>query len=268
MQDYIVQEEIGKGSFAVVYKGVSKNPPQGTVAVKAINLSKLNKKLLQNLQSEIQILQKMSTLSHDNVVNLLAWEKTEKTVYLVMEWCAWGDLNLEDLNIAGIWGGLDEVVVKYFLGQLASALEFLRSHNLIHRDLKPQNLLLHPPPFTPPPEPPVLHHLPILKLADFGFARYLSTPTSLAETLCGSPLYMAPEILRYEKYDSKADLWSVGTVLFESLFGKVPYRASNHVELVKKISKGKDKIRFPKVCKKYVDSGLVNLMKRLLKQNP
>jgi serine/threonine-protein kinase ULK/ATG1 len=86
--------------------------------------------------------------------------------------------------------------------------------------------------------------LPILKIADFGFARTLSS-TSLAETLCGSPLYMAPEILRYEKYDAKADLWSVGAVLYEMSVGKPPFRAPNHVDLLRKIEKGGDKIKFP-----------------------
>ena len=74
----------------------------------------------------------------------------------------------------------------------------------------------------------------MLKIADFGFARSLPS-TSLAETLCGSPLYMAPEILRYEKYDAKADLWSVGTVLYEMVVGRPPFRATNHVELLRKI---------------------------------
>ncbi|KAI9217566.1 kinase-like domain-containing protein, partial [Blastocladiella britannica] len=85
----------------------------------------------------------------------------------------------------------------------------------------------------------LLPHLPTLKLADFGFARYLPTPTSLAETLCGSPLYMAPEILRYEKYDTRADLWSVGCIAYEVWFGRVPYRAVNHIELLRKIERGK-----------------------------
>ena len=119
---------------------------------------------------------------------------------------------------------------------LASALSFLRSHSLVHRDLKPQNILLSPPVhYTPLPPPPpsspshpslpthLLLNIPTLKLADFGFARSLEN-TSLASTLCGSPLYMAPEILRYEKYDAKADLWSLGMVLFECVTGGVAYR--------------------------------------------
>ncbi|EGO26925.1 hypothetical protein SERLADRAFT_343729, partial [Serpula lacrymans var. lacrymans S7.9] len=77
-----------------------------------------------------------------------------------------------------------------------------------------------------------------LKIADFGFARSLPN-AMMAETLCGSPLYMAPEILRYEKYDAKADLWSVGAVLYEMAVGKPPYRAMNHVELLKKIEHSK-----------------------------
>lgn len=81
-------------------------------------------------------------------------------------------------------------------------------------------------------------------MADFGFARHLES-ASLAETLCGSPLYMAPEILRYEKYDAKADLWSVGAVLYEMCVGKPPFRAANYVELLKRIEKGEDRIRFP-----------------------
>ena len=178
-------------------------------------------------------------------------------------------------------GGLHEVIVRHFLQQLASALEFLRNKNLIHRDVKPQNLLLNPSPmyyskarpemmpFTPNENSliPVagIESLPMLKIADFGFARSLPS-TSLAETLCGSPLYMAPEILRYEKYDAKADLWSVGAVLYEMMTGKPPFRAANHVELLRKIEKGEDRIRFSEEV--FVSDSMKKLIRGLLRRNP
>ena len=81
----------------------------------------------------------------------------------------------------------------------------------LQRDLKPQNLLLSTNEAGEK----------LLKIADFGFARSLQ-PQGLAETLCGSPLYMAPEILQFHKYDAKADLWSVGTILFELVVGEPP----------------------------------------------
>ena len=178
-------------------------------------------------------------------------------------------------------GGLNEVVVRHFLKQLASALQFLRVRNLIHRDVKPQNLLLNPSPhYFAKEKPSVMPYLasddslvpvcgipslPMLKIADFGFARSLPS-TSLAETLCGSPLYMAPEILRYEKYDAKADLWSVGTVLYEMMTGKPPFRASNHVELLRRIEKGEDKIKFGDDI--LVSDGMKRLVRSLLKRDP
>ena len=178
-------------------------------------------------------------------------------------------------------GGLNEVVVRHFLQQLSSSLSFLRSQNLIHRDVKPQNLLLNPSPLYYENEKPEimpfsvdddsLHpicgikSLPMLKIADFGFARSLPS-TSLAESLCGSPLYMAPEILRYEKYDAKADLWSVGTVLYEMVTGKPPFRASNHVELLRRIEKGEDRIKFPDEV--VVSDAMKKLIRSLLKRDP
>ncbi|KAG0252225.1 Serine/threonine-protein kinase [Mortierella polycephala] len=200
---YVVEHEIGRGSFATVYKGyhkVTKEP----VAIKSVLRSKLTKKLLENLASEINILK---GIRHDHIVALVDCKSAEQLISRLP----------------------------------ASALEFLRSKNLIHRDLKPQNLLLHPPSNNKEGSG---YGLPILKVADFGFARSLPH-LSLAETLCGSPLYMAPEILRYEKYDAKADLWSVGTVLYEMCTGKPPFRAQNHVELLKRIEKAQDMITFP-----------------------
>ncbi|KAG0380146.1 Serine/threonine-protein kinase [Mortierella sp. AD032] len=243
--DYIVEYEIGRGSFATVYKGhhrVTKEP----VAIKSVLRSKMTKKLLENLASEINILK---GIRHDHIVALVDCRETETHIHLVMEYCSQGDLS-QYIKRKGDGppslpsppgGGLHEVVVRHFLKQLASALEFLRSKNLIHRDLKPQNLLLHP---STNAKDGSGYGLPILKIADFGFARSLPH-LSLAETLCGSPLYMAPEILRYEKYDAKADLWSVGTVLYEMCTGKPPFRAQNHVELLKRIEKAQDAITFP-----------------------
>ncbi|KAG0049829.1 Serine/threonine-protein kinase [Gryganskiella cystojenkinii] len=243
--DYIVEYEIGRGSFATVYKGYHKFTKE-PVAIKSVLRSKLTKKLLENLASEINILK---GIRHDHIVALVDCMETETHIHLVMEYCSQGDLS-QYIKRKGDGppslpsppgGGLHEVVVRHFLKQLASALEFLRSKNLIHRDLKPQNLLLHP---ASNAKEGSGYGLPVLKVADFGFARSLPH-LSLAETLCGSPLYMAPEILRYEKYDAKADLWSVGTVLYEMCTGRPPFRAQNHVELLKRIEKAQDMITFP-----------------------
>ncbi|KAI1314619.1 Serine/threonine-protein kinase [Mortierella claussenii] len=243
--DYVVEHEIGRGSFAIVYKGYHRVTKE-SVAIKSVLRSKLTKKLLENLASEINILK---GIRHDHIVALVDCKETESHIHLVMEYCSQGDLS-QYIKRRGDGppslpsppgGGLHEVVVRHFLKQLASALEFLRSKNLIHRDLKPQNLLLHPPSNSKEGSG---YGLPVLKVADFGFARSLPH-LSLAETLCGSPLYMAPEILRYEKYDAKADLWSVGTVLYEMCTGKPPFRALNHVALLKTIEKAQDVITFP-----------------------
>ncbi|KAL8950008.1 MAG: hypothetical protein Q9222_003932 [Ikaeria aurantiellina] len=287
-------EEIGKGSFATVYKATYSKKP-GFVAIKSVDMHKLNKKLKENLYSEIHILKR---LHHPHIVALIDCQETSAHIHLVMEFCQLGDLSYfikkrdtlarHEATAEMIRkypnppaGGLNEVVVRHFLKQLASALEFLREGNFIHRDVKPQNLLLDPSPLfyakaKPETVPYAAHEkslipvagvesLPTLKIADFGFARSLPS-TSLAETLCGSPLYMAPEILRYEKYDAKADLWSVGTVLYEMMVGKPPFRASNHVELLRKIERGEDKIKFPDETT--LSDSLKRLIRRLLRRNP
>jgi serine/threonine-protein kinase ULK/ATG1 len=258
-------------------------------------LSKLNKKLKDNLYTEIEILK---GLHHPHIVALIDCRESPTYIHLVMEYCELGDLSyfikkrdkLADNPALREMvrkypmppsGGLNEVVVRHFLKQLASAMEFLRGRGLIHRDVKPQNLLLLPSPtyLAKAKDRPLvmsasreslyprvgLESLPVLKLADFGFARSLP-PTSLAETLCGSPLYMAPEILRYEKYDAKADLWSIGTVLYEMMTGKPPFRAGNHVELLRKIEMLEDQIKFPR--EPILSAEMKDLIRGLLKRKP
>lgn len=89
----------------------------------------------------------------------------------------------------------------------------------VHRDLKPQNILLSHPDKNNPRVQDI-----ILKIADFGFARFLSDGV-MAGTLCGSPMYMAPEVIRSLQYDGKADLWSIGTIMYQCLTGKAPFQA-------------------------------------------
>ncbi|KAM0341177.1 hypothetical protein ACHAPU_010192 [Fusarium lateritium] len=287
-----IGSEIGKGSFAQVYLGWHKET-KAAVAIKSVELERLNKKLRENLYSEIQILK---TLRHPHIVALHDCLESTSHINLIMEYCELGDLSLfikkrEKLSThpathemarkypSAPNSGLHEVVIRHFLKQLTSALEFLRLKNYVHRDVKPQNLLLLPSrSFREQRSRPVMQasqdslipisglaSLPMLKLADFGFARVLPS-TSLADTLCGSPLYMAPEILRYERYDAKADLWSVGTVLYEMSTGRPPFRARNHVELLRKIEAAEDVIKFPREVT--ITSDLKALIRSLLKRSP
>ncbi|PFH50830.1 hypothetical protein AMATHDRAFT_60295 [Amanita thiersii Skay4041] len=295
VRPYVIVAHIGKGSFATVYKGYHEESRR-QVAIKTVKRDNLTAKLFDNLQSEIQILK---SLSHRHITRLIDIVRAERHIYLIMEFCAGGDLTnyikkrgrvegLEYIPSPGAppqyyphprTGGLNEVVVRSFLRQLARALKFLRHRNLIHRDIKPQNLLLNP---AAPDELARGHPLgvPILKVADFGFARSLPN-AMMAETLCGSPLYMAPEILRYEKYDAKADLWSVGAVLYEMAVGKPPFRAQNHIELLRRIEATRT-IKFPDEDPSFaarntssggneeasVPDDIKKLIRTLLKRNP
>ncbi|KAK5134290.1 hypothetical protein LTR08_006719 [Meristemomyces frigidus] len=289
------KQEIGKGSFAAVYLAQHRTK-KSYVAVKAVQMSMLTKKLKENLESEIRILK---SLQHPHIVALFTCTETPMYIYLVMEYCQLSDLaqfmkKRHDLaqipETADIFrrypnptaGGLNEVLARHFLKQIASALEYLRVRNLIHRDIKPQNLLLNPAPSfmsrQRPEDVPLaasehsfvqavgVETLPMLKIADFGFARHLPS-TSMAETLCGSPLYMAPEILRYEKYDARADLWSTGTVLHEMVVGKPPFRAQNHVELLRRIEKANDQILFDNKTMT-ISRGMKDVIRKLLKKSP
>ncbi|OSX57354.1 hypothetical protein POSPLADRAFT_1067833 [Postia placenta MAD-698-R-SB12] len=258
VRPYVIVSHLGTGSFATVYRGYHEQTHQ-QVAIKTVSRAGLSPKLFDNLQGEIEILK---SLQHRHITRLLDIVRAERNIYLIIEFCGGGDLSnyikkrgrvegLEYVPSPGAaptyyahprTGGLDEIVVRSFLRQLARALKFLRQRNLIHRDIKPQNLLLN----SPAPDDLARGHplgVPLLKIADFGFARPLPS-AMMAETLCGSPLYMAPEILRGDKYDAKADLWSVGTVLYEMAVGKPPFRASNHIELLKRIEASKG-IKFP-----------------------
>mmetsp|Transcript_7663 Transcript_7663/g.10580 ORF Transcript_7663/g.10580 Transcript_7663/m.10580 type:complete len:745 (-) Transcript_7663:71-2305(-) len=241
---------IGTGSFAEVYLGFNTQTNE-KVAIKVVDVKRLtkgNQKLTQYLGSEIQI---MKGLDHENIVRLYdVFFPSESHIYMVFEFCAGGDL----AGYLKKTGALPEPRVKRFMKQLASALKFLRSKNIIHRDLKPQNLLL-----TSRDENAVL------KIADFGFARFIDSQ-STADTLCGSPLYMAPEILKMQSYTVKADLWSVGAILFEMLIGHAPYPVKSHIELLRAVDN--KNVEIPEVAKANLSPEVIHLLQSLLQRDP
>ncbi|KAJ2845104.1 Serine/threonine-protein kinase, partial [Coemansia erecta] len=244
--DYELGQQIGKGSFATVYKGLNKRT-DSLVAIKSVVRSSLTRRLLENLETEINILR---TIRHPSIVELIDCLKSRNHIHLVMEYCALGDLasylrkRKEHPGLRNEYGGLNLDIVRPFVRQLGDAMRFLRSRDVIHRDIKTQNILLVPPANYVLGESELHGDIPVIKVADFGFARNLPS-SALAETLCGSPLYMAPEILHYEPYDAKADLWSIGAIVYEMMTGKQPFHASNHVELARIIERTNDNIVFP-----------------------
>ncbi|KAJ2844513.1 Serine/threonine-protein kinase, partial [Coemansia brasiliensis] len=276
--DYELGAQIGRGSFATVYRGVNKKTNE-LVAVKSVVRSSLTRRLLDNLETEINILR---TVKHPSIVELLDCLKSRNHIHLVMEYCSLGDLagymrkGKKQPLLANSFGGLKMNVARSFVFQLGSAMQFLRARDIIHRDIKTQNILLQPPSSDyQMGESEARGIIPWIKVADFGFARNLPS-TALAETLCGSPLYMAPEILHYEPYDARADLWSIGAVTYEIMTGKPPFNASNHVELARVIERTKDKISFPDEQAlangsgedKALDPLLKDLVRQLLKMHP
>ena len=208
---------LGKGSFSIVYKGkyVGANRSRikygKIIAVKIIIINKLSADALRIVDDEISMMNMIKADPHPNIVECYDVIRGKDKVYIFMEYCDSGDLR------AIIKKPIKEKYTQFYFSQLANGLKYLDQHTVIHRDIKPKNILL-------------TNNKKVLKIADFGFAKQ-TKDISLYDTICGSPMYMAPEILNKgdEKYDGKTDLWSIGMILYEMLYGIHPYQGCKTV---------------------------------------
>ncbi|XP_006906776.1 serine/threonine-protein kinase 36 isoform X1 [Pteropus alecto] len=239
MEKYHVLEMIGEGSFGRVYKGRRKYSAQ-VVALKFIPKLGRSEKELRNLQREIEI---MRGLRHPNIVHMLDSFETDKEVVVVTDY-AEGEL----FQILEDDGKLPEDQVQAIAAQLVSALYYLHSHRILHRDMKPQNILLAKGGG--------------IKLCDFGFARAMSTNTMVLTSIKGTPLYMSPELVEERPYDHTADLWSVGCILYELAVGTPPFYTTSIFQLVNLILK--DPVRWPPT----ISPCFKNFLQGLLTKDP
>ncbi|XP_072731367.1 serine/threonine-protein kinase 36 isoform X1 [Ciconia boyciana] len=235
MEKYHVLEMIGEGSFGRVYKGRRKHSAQ-VVALKFIPKVGRSEKELKNLQREIEI---MRGLHHPNIIQMLDSFETDKEVVVVTDY-AEGEL----FQILEDDGSLPEDQVQTIAAQLVSALYYLHSHRILHRDMKPQNILLGKD--------------GVVKLCDFGFARAMSIHTMVLTSIKGTPLYMSPELVEERPYDHTADLWSVGCILYELFVGTPPFYTSSIFQLVSLIVK--DPVKWPKAISPVFKSFLQGLL--------
>jgi len=243
LENYKIHERLGEGTSGKVHKG--RNKESGTnVAIKFIPKKSLSSSGRDNLINEISALKK---LKHRFIIQMLDFSYTDKHVYIIMEFADSGDLS----TFIKKRKCLQENLARIFCQQLCAALLFMRSYNISHMDLKPSNLLLHRP-------SPNLN--PVLKVADFGFAQNIEGEDDLG--LRGSPLYMAPEIFKTKSYTPKVDLWSVGVILFEAVFGHAPFSSSSLEDLIVKIKEDTPIViprerKLSSECRRFLSSCLI-----------
>lgn len=250
----ITKKPVGKGAFSTVYQAVNKN--QDVFAIKCISLDKLKKHNTDKFLFELDISMKMK---HGNIVKCYEVFKTNTNWYIVTELCDGGTL-LDSMKYLSNIPKDRELICRSYLTQLKNALKYLYRNSIVHRDLKPSNILIsgkYP------------NH--VLKLADFGFSRYFNSdensennsPEAMMTSFCGTPMYMAPELLGDKKYTSKADLWSFGVIMYEMLYGTNPYNYPKNIHNLLELMRTQE-INFPSVY----SAECLSLVRSLLQLDP
>nr|KAF6467756.1 SIK family kinase 3 [Rousettus aegyptiacus] len=219
---YEIDRTIGKGNFAVV-KRATHLVTKAKVAIKIIDKTQLDEENLKKIFREVQI---MKMLCHPHIIRLYQVMETERMIYLVTEYASGGEIF--DHLVAH--GRMAEKEARRKFKQIVAAVFFCHCRNIVHRDLKAENLLLDA-------------NLNI-KIADFGFSN-LFTPGQLLKTWCGSPPYAAPELFEGKEYDGpKVDIWSLGVVLYVLVCGALPFDGSTLQNLRARVLSGKFRIPF------------------------
>ncbi|KAK2583323.1 hypothetical protein KPH14_009325 [Odynerus spinipes] len=212
MEKYEVLGQVGEGSFGQVYKAKKRSDGE-IVAFKVIRKRGRSLKELKSLRQECEI---QRHLHHPNIIQMLDSFETENEIVVVTEYA-----DKELYEILGKAGRLSEERAQVIACDLVSALYYLHSNRVLHRDLKPQNVLLEAN--------------GVAKLCDFGFARSMSTGTHVLTSIKGTPLYMAPELIEECPYDHNADLWSLGCIVYELVVGSPPFQTTSILHLVRLI---------------------------------
>ncbi|XP_041035210.1 MAP/microtubule affinity-regulating kinase 4 isoform X4 [Carcharodon carcharias] len=238
--NYRLLRTIGKGNFAKV-KLARHILTSREVAIKIIDKTQLNPTSLQKLFREVRI---MKCLNHPNIVKLFEVIETEKTLYLVMEYASGGEV----FDYLVSHGRMKEKEARAKFRQIISAVQYCHQRNIVHRDLKAENLLLDGD--------------CNIKIADFGFSNEFQFGNKL-DTFCGSPPYAAPELFQGKKYDGpEVDIWSLGVILYTLVSGSLPFDGQNLKELRERVLRGKYRVPF------YMSTDCENILKRFLVLNP
>ncbi|CAH0728688.1 unnamed protein product, partial [Brenthis ino] len=203
-------EVLGSGQFGIVYGGLHRASDR-PVAVKVIDKLRFPTKQEAQLKNEVAILQ---NLSHPGVVNLERMFETPERIFVVMEKLK-GDML--EMILSHEKGRLTERVTKFLVAQILVALKHLHEKNIVHCDLKPENVLLSSD-----------EEFPQVKLCDFGFARIIGEK-SFRRSVVGTPAYLAPEVLRNKGYNRSLDMWSVGVIVYVSLSGTFPFNEDEDI---------------------------------------
>ncbi|EDW82803.1 uncharacterized protein Dwil_GK10190 [Drosophila willistoni] len=212
MDRYAVKSMVGQGSFGCVYKA-ERRKDKKVVAIKMISKRGRSERELKNLRRECDI---PARLKHPHVIEMLESFESKSDLFVVTEFA------ITDLHrYLSRHGSLPETEASRVISHLVSALYYLHSHRILHRDLKPQNVLLD--------------EQMNAKLCDFGLARNMTMGTHVLTSIKGTPLYMAPELLAEQPYNHQADIWSLGCIAYESMAGQPPFCATSILHLVKMI---------------------------------
>ncbi|XP_051579371.1 serine/threonine-protein kinase D1-like isoform X2 [Myxocyprinus asiaticus] len=203
-------EVLGSGQFGIVYGGKHRKTGRD-VAIKIIDKLRFPTKQESQLRNEVAILQ---NLHHPGIVNLECMFETPERVFVVMEKLH-GDML--EMILSSEKGRLPERITKFLVTQILVALRHLHFKNIVHCDLKPENVLLAS-----------ADSFPQVKLCDFGFARIIGEK-SFRRSVVGTPAYLAPEVLRNKGYNRSLDMWSVGVIVYVSLSGTFPFNEDEDI---------------------------------------
>uniref|UniRef100_H3D7V3 cGMP-dependent protein kinase n=1 Tax=Tetraodon nigroviridis TaxID=99883 RepID=H3D7V3_TETNG len=243
LKDFNIICTLGMGGFSRVELVQLKNETNRSFALKVLKKRHIVDTSQQgHILSERQI---MMEAHSPFIVRLYRTFRDPKYLYMLLEACLGGEL----WTLLRDRGSFDDSTTRFYTGCVIEALAFLHSGGIIYRDLKPENI--------------ILDNRGYAKLVDFGFAKKVGLGKK-TWTFCGTPEYVAPEIILNKGHDSSADCWSLGILIFELLSGSPPFSGSDPMMTYNIILRGIDMIEFPKKITK----SAATLIKRLCRDNP